>query len=130
MKRVLIVDDDSDLLKLYKQAFLNASFLVDDVSTIPSAEKLIASKKYDLILLDLLFPSTDTLSTIRFIRNKNTLNSETPILVLTNLETGEKTKKALEYGANECLFKVTQTPGAITKTALRLIGNNHSYTNH
>jgi len=123
MKRVLIVDDDSDLLKLYKQAFLNASFLVDDVSTIPSAEKLIASKKYDLILLDLL-------STIRFIRNKNTLNSETPILVLTNLETGEKTKKALEYGANECLFKVTQTPGAITKTALRLIGNNHSYTNH
>jgi len=44
---------------------------------------------------------------------------------------GEKpVKKALEYGANECLFKVTQTPGAITKTALRLIGNNHSYTNH
>jgi DNA-binding response OmpR family regulator len=126
MKSVLIVDDDNDLLKLYKQAFLNAHFLVDGCLTIPEAEELIKEKKYDIILLDILFPDRDIFSTIRLIRGKSTPNSETPILILTNLYYGDKTKKALELGANECLFKVTQTPSTIIKTVMRLAGNNHS----
>ena len=131
MKRVLIVDDDSDLLKLYKQAFLNASFLVESTQTIHEADKLILNNTYDLILLDLLFPSSDTLPTIRLIRGKNSPNAETPILVLTNLDSGEITDKALEYGANECLFKASQTPSTITKTALQLVkNNNHTHNNH
>ena len=125
MKSVLIVDDDNDLLKLYRQVFLNASFSVDDSLTIPAAEELIKKKKYDVILLDILFPDTDIFSTIRLIRNKNSLNAKTPILVLTNLDSGEKTQKALEYGANECLFKATQTPSTVFKAAMRLAGNNH-----
>lgn len=129
MKKILIVDDDSDLLKLYKQAFINALFIVDSAQTIREADHLILNKKYDLILLDLLFPSSDTLPTIRLIRGKNSPNAATPILVLTNLESGEKTNKALEYGANECMFKVTQTPKAITEAAMKLIGNNHSQPN-
>ena len=129
MKSVLIVDDDNDLLKLYKQAFLNASFSVDASLNIPDAEKLLKNNKYDLIILDILFPTTDIFSTIRLIRSKNSLNAETPILVLTNLESGEKTKKALEYGANECLFKATQTPRTICETAIKLLGNNHPESN-
>ncbi len=124
MKSVLIVDDDNDLLKLYKQAFSNASLSVDDCLTIPKAEELIKSKKYDIIVLDILFPDTDIFSTIRLIRSKSSPNTETPILILTNLYYGDKTKKALELGANECLFKVTQTPNAIIKTIMRLAGNN------
>src|SRR4030042_5488451 len=124
MKSVLIVDDDNDLLKLYKQAFLNASLSVDDCLTIPKAEELIKSKKYDIIVLDILFPDTDIFSTIRLIRSKSSPNTETPILILTNLYYGDKTKKALELGANEGLFKVTQTPNAIIKTIMRLAGNN------
>ena len=129
MKNVLIVDDDADLLKLYKQALLNASFEVDDCLTISEAEILIIKKKYDIILLDILFPDRDIFSTIRLIRNINSPNAKTPILILTNLFYGEKTKKALESGANECLFKVTQTPSTIIKTILRLIDNNHSQEN-
>lgn len=126
MKSVLIVDDDADLLKLYKQAFLNAHFLVDDCLTIPEAESLIIKKKYDVIVLDILFPDRDIFSTIRLIRGKSSPNTNTPILMLTNLFYGEKTKKALEYGANECLFKVTQTPSTIIKTVMRLTANNNT----
>ncbi len=126
MKSVLIVDDDSDLLKLYKQAFLNGSFSVDDCLNIPDAEKLIKNKKYDIIVLDILFPDRDIFSTIRFIRSNNSPNTETPILILTNLFYGDKTKKALDYGANECLFKVTQTPNTILQTATRLLEGKES----
>lgn len=126
MKSVLIVDDDSDFVKLYEQAFLNAAFSVDYSLTIPKAEKLIKKKKYDVILLDILFPNADALSTIHLIRSKKSPNNETPIIVLTNLDLGEKTKKALKYGANECLFKVNHTPKTILEIAVRLVGNNRS----
>lgn len=124
MKKVLIVDDDADLLKLYKTAFVNASFEVDACPTIPEAETLINTKKYDIILLDILFPDRDIFSTIHLIRGPTTPNTDTPILILTNLFYGEKTKKALELGANECLFKVTQTPSTIIETVLKLAGNH------
>lgn len=124
MKNVLIVDDDADLLKLYKQAFLNASFSVDDCLTIPEAEILIINKKFDIIILDILFPDREIFSTIRLIRSQHSPNIQTPILILTNLFYGDKTKKALELGANECMFKVTQTPRSIIKTVDHLISDN------
>ena len=123
-KSVLIVDDDTDFVKLYEQAFSEVSYSVDYSLTVPEAEKLIKDKKYDVILLDILFPNADALSTIRVIRSKKSPNSETPIVVLTNLDFGEKTNKALEYGANKCLLKVNNTPKTILEITDRLVGNN------
>lgn len=128
MNTVLIVDDDRDLLTIYKQTLLNASFVVDAINNIPEAEDLAETKKYDLIILDLLFAEIDTLSTIRRIRNKTSINSKTPILILTNLDSGEKTRKALEYGANECLFKATQTPKSISEIALKVVNDTGAVT--
>lgn len=126
MKSILIVDDDNDFVKLFEQKFLNASFKVDYSLTIPKAEKLIKSKKYDAILLDILFPNANALSTIRLIRSKHSPNVETPLIVLTNLDLGDETKKALEYGANECLLKVNNTPKSVLEVVTRLAKNNHS----
>lgn len=109
-KKLLIVDDDTDLLKLYVQIFSQGSFEVQSAQDINSAQKLIKENKYDVILLDLMFPQGDNLPTIRLAREKENSNHSTPIILLTNLDAGEKTKKALEYGANECLFKANYTP--------------------
>lgn len=124
MKSILLVDDDADLLKLYQQAFVNASFTVDSCPTISEAELLVIKKKYDIIILDILFPERDIFSTIRLIRSVTSPNSQTPILMLTNLFYGEKTKKALDIGANDCLFKVTQTPKTIIDKVNKLIAKN------
>ena len=124
MKSVLIIDDDSDFVKLYERTFLNAAFSVDYSLTIPKAEKLIKKKKYDVILLDILFPNANALSTIHVIRSKKSPNTDTPILIVTNLDAGEKTKKALKYGANECLFKVNHTPKTVLETVMKLVDNN------
>lgn len=126
VKKVLIVDDDSDLLKLYSQAFLNARFLVDSTLKLSDVPELTQHTKYDIILLDLLFPDSDSLSTIRLIRSPSSPNSKTPIIALTNLDKGEITEKAIKYGANECLFKAAQTPKTIFEAAIRLGQNNSS----
>ncbi len=117
------------LLKLYIQSLLNASFEVDDCVHITDAEELIKSKRYDIIILDILFPGRDIYPTIRLIRSKITPNTETPILVLTNLTYGEKTKKVLELGANKCLLKVNQTPKTIIKMVNQLINNKNPQEN-
>lgn len=120
MKKVLIIDDDSDLLKLYSQAFLNANYEVITCKELFEASELVQHNKYDVILLDLMFPSSDALPTIQLIRTPNSLNSKTPILVLTNLDSGKITKKAIEYGADKCLFKTEETPKSIFKAAVKL----------
>lgn len=124
MKKILIVDDDSTLLKLYSQAFLNANFSVDSLLKLSEVPEVTHHIKYDIILLDLMFPDTNSLSTIRLIRTPDSLNSKTPLIVLTNLDSGELTKKAIEYGANECLFKASQTPKSIFETAVKLSQNS------
>ena len=127
MKKILIVDDDSTLLKLYSQAFLNANFSVDALLKLSEVPEVTHHIKYDIILLDLMFPDTNSLSTIRTIRTPESLNSKTPLIVLTNLDSGDLTKKAIENGANECLFKASQTPKTIFEAAMRLSSsdNNH-----
>jgi DNA-binding response OmpR family regulator len=127
VKNVLIVDDDSDLLKLYSQAFLNANFEVKATLKLSDVPELVEHTKFDIILLDLLFPDTNALSTIKLIRYDNSLNSKTPIIALTNLDSGEIPKKAVEYGANECLFKAAQTPKTIFEAAMRLGLNEKNY---
>ncbi|MGD8744351.1 MAG: response regulator [Candidatus Woesebacteria bacterium] len=120
MKKALIVDDDNDLLKLYDQSFKNASFDVDIITNLAEADELIKTKVYDIIVLDLVFPNSDALPTIRLIRSQNSQNANTPIIILTNLDFGEKTKEALKLGANECMFKVKQTPKDVLEVAKKL----------
>ncbi len=124
MKKILIADDDSDLLKLYKIALNNAAFEVDVCLTISEANIFVKSKKYDLIILDILFPEGDILPTIQTIRNKSSPNFQTPILILTSLSYGDKTKKSLEIGANEYLFKATETPKTIVSKVIKITSNN------
>lgn len=124
MASVLIVDDDSDLLTLYSRTFENESWSVFATASIEKAEEKIKTEKYDLILLDLLLPYSDTLITIKQIRDGHTANTSTPIIVLTNLDKGDKTKKALEYGANLCLFKAEQTPQKIIDAASSVLSSN------
>ena len=113
MKNILIVEDDSDLLKLYKQVFLNANYQVKECDSLRKATETLLENKYDIILIDLLFPTADALSTIKNIRQRSSVNEKTPIMVLTNLARGEKPKTALKYGADKLLFKAHHTPKSI-----------------
>ena len=118
-KKMLIVEDDTDLLKMYTVVFSGSEFETTGISSPQEAIESVKVNKYDAILLDLMYPGGDNLQTIRLIRSEQSLNKDTPIIILTNLNAGDKTKKSLEYGANECLFKAKYTP----KTLLSEVTN-------
>jgi Response regulators consisting of a CheY-like receiver domain and a winged-helix DNA-binding domain len=120
-KKILIIDDDKDLLQMYKFVFSNNGFLVETLQDSGKILDTVKINKYDVILMDLLFPGGDNLQTIFQIRAKGALNSNTPVIAMTNLDSGEQTKKAREYGANACLFKTELTPDNLVSKVLEIV---------
>ena len=102
--RILIIEDDKFLIKLYNDKLTRAGF---DVSMAISGEEGLAkvvNEKPDIVLLDIILPQKngfDILSEI--ILNPDTKNI--PVIILTNLGQESDIKTGLELGAADYLVK-------------------------
>lgn len=82
---ILIVEDDTATLKMYKDIFENAKFVVFDAEDGKKAVEIAREKKPDVILLDLLIPIMDGISVIKNIRS-NQETKEIPIVAITSMD--------------------------------------------
>ena len=110
MAKILIVDDDLVNSKIYANKLAAEGCEVVVAPDGKSAQKQI-TQKFDLILLDIMMPKVGGVALLAEI--KKSLNSQTPVIVHTNL-TGEEIKKqCLDLGAKEFLLKVDLTPNQL-----------------
>src|SRR5437867_7435642 len=82
MERVLIVDDDPDILRLVSYNLTQAGF---DVATAPTGRRALESvqkRQPDLIILDLMLPDIDGMEVCRTLRQRDDLR-RIPIVMLT-----------------------------------------------
>lgn len=100
MTRILVIDDDADILALIKNTLQLQNYLVE---TFVSANQVDRSKlaDYDLILLDIMMPDVDGLSFCRDIRNL----VDCPILFLTAKSQEADVVTGLSYGADDYICK-------------------------
>nr|WP_065868355.1 response regulator transcription factor [Streptococcus mutans] len=100
MTRILVIDDDADILTLIKNTLQLQNYLV---KTFVSANQVDRSKlaDYDLILLDIMMPDVDGLSFCRDIRNL----VDCPILFLTAKSQEADVVTGLSYGADDYICK-------------------------
>ncbi len=100
MTRILVIDDDADILALIKNTLQLQNYLV---KTFVSANQVDCSKlaDYDLILLDIMMPDVDGLSFCRDIRNL----VDCPILFLTAKSQEADVVTGLSYGADDYICK-------------------------
>ena len=88
-ERILVVDDEEDLLELIRYNLTKEGY---QVRTAPSGEEAIKQAKAwipDLIVLDLLLPTVDGLDVCRMLKgNKPTSHIPIVMLVVTGLEMG------------------------------------------
>ena len=96
MTRILVIDDDADILTLIKNTLQLQNYLV---KTFVSANQVDRSKlaDYDSILLDIMMPDVDGLSFCRDIRNL----VDCPILFLTAKSQEADVVTGLSYGADD-----------------------------
>jgi len=103
-KKILIVEDNTELLELLRSHLRMAGFATSTATNGLEALKKARSAVPDLIVLDLVLPELDGFAVCESLK-KDPATASTPIILLTGL-TSEFTRYAgMESGANELVTK-------------------------
>jgi DNA-binding response OmpR family regulator len=100
--RILLVEDDRDLLEPLQEALNTSGHGVDAVDNGAIAQSLISQKDYDLLILDWLLPEV---SGIQLCQHYRQLGKGSPILMLTSKDTTLDKITGLDAGADDYLVK-------------------------
>jgi len=100
--RVLVVEDDSRLLRTVRRGLEAEGFAVDTAADGVEAEWLASENAYDVMVLDVMLPGIDGLELCARLRRAG---NWTPVLVLTARSDSEDVVRALDTGADDFLAK-------------------------
>ena len=100
-RRVLVVDDETQILRALRVVLRDAGFEVDPASTAGEALDLAALRPPDAAIVDLVLPDRDGVEVTRELRKW----SHAPILVLSAVGDEDQKVRALEAGADDYVTK-------------------------
>ncbi|MBI5748285.1 MAG: response regulator [Nitrospinae bacterium] len=102
--KILIVDDEEDILTLLEYNLEKAGFEVISAKDGPEAIELTKKKSPELVILDIMLPSMEGTEVCKVIKRDNT-TSHIPIIMLT--AKGEEVDRivGLELGADDYITK-------------------------
>jgi len=100
--RLLLVEDDADLVERLKPALVHAGFAVDTAADGIDAEFLGNEEPYDVIVLDLGLPERPGLEVLR---NWRAADNRRPVLVLTARDAWHERVDGFKAGADDYLGK-------------------------
>ena len=105
MKKVLIVEDDFFIRKLYDGAFQGAGYEVSTTDNGNLAESLLEKEPFSVILLDMMLPDMSGVDILKKVRSTQNHNTVTPVFILTNNDDKVVIDEVVAAGANEYLLK-------------------------
>lgn len=97
-KRILVVDDDENILNLEKTILEQKGFDVTSAAGGAQALTILAEQTFDLILLDVMMPEVDGFTVCRKIKEDARLK-DIPVIFLTAKGGGEALAEGFESGA-------------------------------
>ncbi|HEY9166256.1 MAG TPA: response regulator transcription factor [Candidatus Kryptonia bacterium] len=100
--RILLVEDEKKVASFIKKGLEEQAYAVDVAHDGLEGESLVSQADYDTIILDILLPKQDGITTCRKIRQRKI---DTPILMLTALGDTDAKVRGLDSGADDYLTK-------------------------
>lgn len=100
--RILLVDDEPELLEQVRQILVQQKYTVDTALDGNGALEKIFTEPYDLIILDVMLPEKDGFTVLTETRKEKI---HTPVLMLTARGDTEDRIKGLDLGADDYLAK-------------------------
>jgi DNA-binding response OmpR family regulator len=97
-KRILVVDDDENILSLERTILEQKGFDVTTAGGGKEALRVLADQPFDLVLLDVMMPEVDGFTVCRKIKEDPKLK-ELPVIFLTAKGGGEALAEGFESGA-------------------------------
>jgi DNA-binding response OmpR family regulator len=100
--RILVIEDEKKVASFVKKGLEEQSYAVDTAFDGLEGERLALKNDYDAIILDVLLPKQDGITTCQKIRLKQI---DTPVLMLTAMGETEDKVRGLDSGADDYLTK-------------------------
>src|SRR3989344_2807823 len=113
MAKILLVDDDSLLVRMYQKKLQNDGFIVAIADDGLTALQQIPDFKPDLIVLDIMMPKMNGLEVLAKLKEQKT-TEKIPVILLTNVgASDEDIDRGLDLGAVAYLVKAGNRPKAV-----------------
>jgi len=104
--RILVVEDDALLGDAIQAGLKQAGYAVDWMKDGVAAEHALATGPYAAVVLDLGLPRLSGQEVLHRLRNRpGQTNSQTPVMILTAMDTVDDRIKGLDAGADDYLAK-------------------------
>ncbi|MCE5230266.1 response regulator [bacterium] len=113
-KRILAVDDETDVVLIVKTALQCEGFEVDTASNGRDALAAVHEQKPDLILLDVMMPGMSGFDVMHALKADDA-TATIPIIMLTGLSERKKIQEALVGGTNYYIVKPFEMADLINK---------------
>ena len=111
-KAILVVDDEKPLSLAMSLKLRKVGYEVDVANDGNQAIQQIKSKKYDLVLLDLIMPNVGGFEVLEKMAH---LDAKPPVIVMSNLSQEEDMKKAQLYGIEDYVVKANSALAQIVE---------------
>src|SRR5512139_4115517 len=104
MARVLVVDDDADILALVSYKLSRSGFEVDSARDGQKAIERLTANPPDLVLLDIMMPGLSGLEVLDRLRSSAT-TARLPVIMLTAKAQEGDVERGFERGADDYIIK-------------------------
>jgi len=121
-KTVLFVEDDRSISEMYARALTRAGYEVDFSYDGDDALKVLSTKTYDLILLDIMMPGKTGIEVLEALRGPDGKGApDTKIVILTNLAQKKASLEALKAEADGYIIKADVVPSQLVEVIGKII---------
>ncbi len=104
-KKILIVEDEKDIIDIYKMKLEKEWFIVDIARDGFLALTKVVEFKPDLVLLDIMMPNMNWFESLSTIRNLAPSMKDTKIIMFSNLSSQSDIDRAMQSGADWYIIK-------------------------
>lgn len=119
-KVILCVDDEIDIIELFRDEFIEAGYKVLEASNCEDAFKLYQSNEVDCIISDIRMPGGDGVS---LVKNVKTTGKTIPIFLVTGFS-DYSAEDLSGLGVNAVIFKpfdLEEVVGMISETINKIV---------
>lgn len=121
MTKILLVDDDPLLVRMYQTKLQNDGYEVVTAGNGEEALNRVEESKPDLILLDVMMPKMDGLQVLGKLKD-NLDTKSIPVIMLSNVSSSDAdSQKGLEMGATAYMVKSDYLPKEVVQKVKEIL---------
>lgn len=122
MAKILLVDDDPLLVRMYQKKLENDGYTVETANDGDVALSKVQDFKPDLVLLDVMMPKVNGYEVLKTLKADDS-TKKIPVIILTNVgASDEDVSRGMELGAVAYLVKAGNKPSAVVSKVKEILG--------